>query len=204
MVKKRIHDSCIIILGSFILAVSLFHIHFQNNLTDGGFVGIAMLIKHMTNISPSITTIVMDIPFILIGIRLLGKKMVSKTLLGAVSFSGFYLLMEKYSPFQVNLSDHLLVAAIIGGILVGLGIGMILRVGGATGGDDIASILLSKFSNISVGTSYFVLDAVVLLVSLVYLDWKDISYTLISVLVCAKITDFVYYYQKNKTQPKTS
>jgi uncharacterized membrane-anchored protein YitT (DUF2179 family) len=200
MKRIRWQEIMMIMFGSFVLAAGFYHIHVQNNLAEGGFMGIALLFKQLFNISPSITTILLDIPIILFGARLLGKRLAVKTVIGAVSFSVFYSLMEKYSPFVINLSQHLFVAAVLGGVMVGFGIGLILRYGGATGGDDILSIILSKFSKLSIGKVYFLFDALVLVLSLLYLSWNQVAYTVLSVAVCAYITDLVYYHKQSQAE----
>ncbi|MBO9128482.1 YitT family protein [Bacillus sp. 165] len=196
----RWQDIMMIMFGSFILSGAFYHIHVQNHLAEGGFIGIALLIKQLFNISPSITTILLDIPLIFLGSKLLGKQLAIKTIIGAASFSLFYSLMEHYSPFVINFSQNLLAAAVIGGIMVGFGIGLILRHGGATGGDDILSIMLSKFSKWSIGKIYFLFDALVLILSLIYMSWDQVAYTIISVAVCGYITNAVYYYKQSETE----
>ncbi|MFD3447467.1 YitT family protein [Microbacteriaceae bacterium 4G12] len=191
-----------ILFGSFILATGLYHIHAQNNLAEGGFLGIALIVQRFFHISPSITTLLLDIPLIWVGSKLLGKRLAIKTIIGATSFSIFYALMEHYSPFVINLSQHLFLAAVIGGIFVGFGLGLILRYGGATGGDDILSILLSKVSHVSIGKVYFIFDAFVLVLSLVYLTWNQVAYTVLSVAICAYMTDVVFTYHKQERTEK--
>lgn len=202
MTRIRWRETGIIVLGSFILAAAFYHIHVQNNLAEGGFIGIALLVQQLFHISPSITTLLLDIPLIWIGSKLLGKRMAIKAIIGATSFSFFYALMERYSPFEINLSQHLFIAAVIGGILVGFGLGLILRYGGATGGDDILSLIVSKLSRLSVGKVYFLFDGIVLAVSLIYLDWNEVAYTVLSVAVCAYMTDLVMAYQKRDSAEK--
>lgn len=193
MKKIRIYDITIILSGTFLLAAVLYHLHFQNNLTEGGFIGLAFLFQNFFHVSPSLVTLLLDIPFVILGYRYLGKKMMFHTCIGIFSFSFFYSIMEKYSPFTIDLSNHLWVASIAGGVLVGIGLGMILKVGAATGGDEIASLLMSKLYKLSIGKIFFTFDSIVLLLSLTYLDWENISYTLLSVFICSKMTDFIYY-----------
>ena len=201
MKRIRWQEFLMILFGSFVLAAAFYHIHVQNNLAEGGFIGIALLVQALFHISPSITTLLLDIPLILLGSKILGRQLAFKTIIGATSFSVFYSLMERYSPFQINLSQHLFFAALLGGVLVGFGLGLILRYGGATGGDDILSILISKVSHLSVGKVYFIFDVFVLILSLIYLSWDQVAYTGFSVLVCAYMTDWVMtYHRRNKTE----
>jgi uncharacterized membrane-anchored protein YitT (DUF2179 family) len=181
-----------ILLGSFILATSLYHFHFQNNLAEGGFIGIALLIKNSFNISPSITTLVLDIPIIVIAGYFLGRRVVINAFIGSISFSMFYAFIERTSTTTLNFENHLWIPAILGGLFAGLGLGIILKFGGATGGDDLLTILLSNKSNISIGKIYLLFDGIILLLSLNYLTWNEVGYTILSLIVCAKVTSIVY------------
>ncbi|MGF9963497.1 YitT family protein [Bacillus rhizoplanae] len=196
--RQIIKEIFMVLLGSFILAVALYHIQFQNHLTEGGFVGIALFLQNFFDISPSISTVLMDIPVILLCATFLGKKMVGYSFVGSVSFGVFYSLMENYSPFTVDLSNHLFVAAVVGGALAGIGLGFILRFGGATGGDDILTIVLSKKTRFTIGQIFFVFDAIVIALSLYYLTWTEIAFTILSLAVQAKVLDLIYYPAKAK------
>lgn len=205
MMNNRLGETLMILVGSFILASTLFHFHFQNNLAEGGFLGIALYVKNAVNISPSITTLVLDLPIILIAGYFLGKKIIANTLIGAISFSIFYAFIEKTSTITLRFEEHLWIPAIVGGLFAGLGLGIILKFGGATGGDDLLTIIMSKKSRISIGKVYFIFDAFILLLSLNYLSWNEVGYTILSVAVCAKVTEIVYESNLyNKSMPINS
>ncbi|WP_369902288.1 YitT family protein [Bacillus manliponensis] len=191
--RQIIKEIFMVLLGSFILATTLYHIHFQNHLTEGGFVGIALFLQNFFDISPSISTVLMDIPVILLCATLLGRKMVIYSFIGSISFGIFYSIMENFSPLVIDLSNHLFVAAVLGGALAGIGLGFILRFGGATGGDDILTIALSKKTRFTVGQIFFAFDAVVIALSLYYLTWTEIAFTILSIAVQAKVLDMIYY-----------
>ncbi|WP_235822084.1 YitT family protein [Gottfriedia luciferensis] len=199
MGNNRLGETLMILIGSFILATTLYHFHFQNNLAEGGFIGIALLVKNALNISPSITTLVLDVPIIVIAGFFLGKKLLIKSSIGAISFSAFYAFIEKTSHITLHFGNHLWIPAILGGIFAGIGLGLILRSGGATGGDDILTIIMSRKSKISIGKVYFIFDAVILLCSLSYLSWNEVGYTILSVAICAKVTELIYQ-SKFKTE----
>ena len=200
--RQIIKEIFMVLIGSFILAAALYHIHFQNHLTEGGFVGIALFIQNFYDISPSISTVLMDIPIILLCASFLGRKMVGYSFLGSISFGVFYSFMENYSPFTVDLSNNLFIAAVVGGALAGIGLGFILRFGGATGGDDILTIVLSKKTRFTIGQIFFVFDAIVLALSLYYLNWTEIAFTILSIAVQAKTLDLIYYPKTEKAEEK--
>jgi uncharacterized membrane-anchored protein YitT (DUF2179 family) len=203
MKKIRCQEIGMILLGSFILAATLYHIHFQNHLVEGGFIGIALILKNLFGISPSISTILMDLPIILLAAKLLGTRMIINTLIGATSFSVFYAFMENYSPLTIDLTNHLWIAAILGGGLAGIGLGLILRFGGATGGDDIVSILLSKYTKLTIGQVFFVFDAVIIALSLYYLTWTEVAFTILAIAICSKVMDYMYYPSEEKEKETT-
>lgn len=191
MWKQKMREFSFILIGSCLLAAGLYHINFQNNLAEGGFLGVALLIENFFSISPSITTLLLDLPILLLALRMFGKSFIYKSFIGSVSFSVFYLLFEKYSSFTLDLSNHMLLAAILGGLFTGMGLGVILKSGGSTGGDDVLSIVINKLTKLSIGRVYFIFDAIVLTISLYYLNWHEFGYTLIAVAVSAKITDLI-------------
>lgn len=128
--------------------------------------------------------------------------MVGYSFLGSISFGVFYSLMENYSPFTIDLSNNLFIAAVVGGALAGIGLGFILRFGGATGGDDILTIVLSKKTRFTIGQIFFVFDAIVLALSLYYLNWTEIAFTILSIAVQAKNIGFNLLSKNRKAEEK--
>jgi len=133
----------VILFGTFLLAFAYYHINFQNHLSEGGFVGLSLLGKYVLGISPSISTLLLDVPVLLIAWMFKGKAFVCNTFVSVGAFTIFYGLMERYSDLVINLQGNLALAALLSGVLTGLGAGIILRSGGASGGDDILSLLIS-------------------------------------------------------------
>ncbi len=184
-----------ILIGSFILAFSYYHINFQNNLAEGSFVGLALLSKYAFDISPALTMLLLDIPIIIIALFVKGRTFIFYTAIGATSLSVFYELFELLSPLIFDFSDNMLFAAILSGMMTGFGAGIVLRFGGTTGGDDILSLFISRLSGLSVGTIFIIFDVIVLLLSLLYLPVAEVLYTILAVAIAGKmITWTVEYY----------
>lgn len=183
-----------ILIGSFILAFGYYHINYQNNLAEGSFVGLALLGKYAFDIPPALTMILLDVPILLIALFIKGRTFIFYTAIGATSLSLFYELFELVSPLTFDLRDHMFFAAILSGIITGLGAGIVLRVGGATGGDDILSLFISRLSGRSVGTIFFIFDVIVLLLSLFYLPIAEILYTILAVAVAGKMITWTFEY----------
>lgn len=190
------------LFGTFLMAFTYYHINFYNHLSEGGFVGLALLGKYAFDIPPALSMILMDIPVLLIALFIKGRKFILNTVVAASMFTLFYALIERYSTIVINLGDHLLTAAIVSGILTGFGAGIVLRFGGATGGDDVISVLFSEWSGLKVGTVFFLMDAIVLLLSLFYMPLMETLYTILAVSIAGQVITITVTYDAEKTEKK--
>ncbi|MEC0371917.1 YitT family protein [Paenibacillus chibensis] len=188
----------IMLFGTFLLAFAYYHINFQNHLSEGGFVGLSLLGKYVLGVNPALSMLVLDIPVILIAMFLKGRTFVMNTLLATFSFSIFYELLERYSVLVIDLHNNLLLAALLSGLVTGFATGLVLRFGGATGGDDIMSLLISRWSGLKVGTVFILMDAVVLLLSLFYLPLKETLFTILAVGIAGQTITFTLTFRKGK------
>jgi uncharacterized membrane-anchored protein YitT (DUF2179 family) len=177
----------VILFGTFLLAFTYYHINFQNHLSEGGFVGLSLLGKYVLGISPSISILLLDVPVLLIAVIYKGKSFVFNTFVSVAAFTIFYGLMERYSGLVINLQGNLPLAALLSGVLTGLGAGMILRSGGASGGDDILSLLISEWKGIKIGTVFILMDVIVLALSLFYMPVRETMYTVMAVVVAGYV-----------------
>ncbi|MGG3282576.1 YitT family protein [Paenibacillus solani] len=190
------------LFGTFLMAFTYYHINFYNHLSEGGFVGLALLGKYAFDIPPALSMILMDIPVLLIALFIKGRKFILNTVVAASMFTLFYALIERYSTIVIDLGDHLLTAAIVSGILTGFGAGIVLRFGGATGGDDVISVLFSEWSGLKVGTVFFLMDAIVLLLSLFYMPLMETLYTILAVSIAGQVITITVTYGAEKTEKK--
>ena len=183
---SMMHTMLALLFGTFLLAFTYYHINFQNHLSEGGFVGLALLGKYILDIPPALSMILMDIPVLIIALFVKGRRFIINTMAAAGMFSFFYAMMEQYSPLVIDLNHNLFAAAVLSGLLTGFGAGIVLRYGGATGGDDAISVLISEWSGMKVGTVFFLMDAVVLLLSLFYLPLVETLYTILAVSIAGQ------------------
>lgn len=173
------------------MSFGLVHFNMQNALGEGGFTGITLLIYNLTGISPSITNILLNIPLFFVGYKLLGKKTFLYTLIGTIAVSVFIAIFEKYQ-MHIPLKDDLMLAALFAGVCIGVGLGIIFRYGGTTGGVDIIARLMFKYKGWSMGKTMFMFDFCVIVLSLVtYLDYKQAMYTLVLVYIGSRVIDFI-------------
>ncbi|MED1792720.1 YitT family protein [Brevibacillus nitrificans] len=177
----------LILFGACLLAFTYYHINFQNHLSEGGFVGLGLVAKYAFDLSPATVMLLLDIPLFLVAWLVRGRQFIGDTILASLSFTVFYDLFERYSPLVVDLSSMMPVAAILSGILTGLGTGLVLRFGAATGGDDILSLLLSKYTGLSIGTIFLLLDVMVLTLSFWYVPVKEMVFTILAVVISSRV-----------------
>nr|TVV06251.1 YitT family protein [Lactobacillus jensenii] len=181
-----------IALGSAIYGLSINMISIPNQLTDGGLSGISLLLFHWWKVNLGFSTIILNIPLILIGFRFLGKKLMIETLWGTICLA-FFLNFWRLIPIinQLNLEHDLLLAAISAGLLSGLGLGIVFRYNGTTGGSDIIARILQQEKDIKSRKTFFIIDVIVLVLSLSYIDIRHIMYTLIASYIATTLIDIV-------------
>ncbi|MGY3714099.1 YitT family protein [Sutcliffiella cohnii] len=189
----RLVNIIYILLGSAIFAYGLVNFNMQNNLAEGGFTGITLLLYFVFNLDPSYTNLILNIPIFFIGWKLLGRITFIYTILGTVSLSVFLWIFQRTPNIMFPpLLDDLTLAALLAGVTIGVGLGIIFRFGGTTGGVDIIARLAHKYIGWSMGKTMFLFDAIVIAVSIVaYLSYREGMYTLVAVFVAARVIDFM-------------
>lgn len=184
-------NTLFILIGSAIFSFGLVHFNMQNNLAEGGFTGITLLLYNLFGLDPSYSNLLLNIPIFLIGWKLLGRISFYYTLIGTFSVSFFLWIFQKWQ-FQIPLRDDLFLAALFAGVFIGVGLGITFRYGGTTGGVDIIARLVHKYWQVSMGKTMFLFDAVVIVASfLTYIDYREAMYTLVAVFVAARVVDFM-------------
>lgn len=208
--KSQIHEwkealknitlkNCVItLLGSFILAFGLYHVHSISGVTEGGVLGATLLLEHWTGISPALTGGIMNVLCYVLGWKLLGKEFIAYSALATVGFSGMYKICEQFPHLWPGLADMPLVAALVGALFVGVGAGLCVRVGGAPSGDDALAMSISHATGWKIQWVYLMSDLIVLVMSLSYIPVRRIGYSLFTVLLSGQLIGFVQNF--NRTQ----
>ncbi|AQQ53613.1 YitT family protein [Planococcus lenghuensis] len=187
----RIKNTLFILLGAAIFSFGLVHFNIQNELGEGGFTGITLILLFLFDLDPALMNLVLNIPLFFIGWKLLGRKVFIYTLIGTFAVSAFLKLFQLYEV-EIELGGDLLLAALFAGVFIGIGLGIIFRYGGTTGGVDILARLGLKYLGWSMGKTMFLFDAFVIFLSrLTFLDNATMMYTLVAVFVGARVIDFV-------------
>ncbi|GED70523.1 membrane protein [Brevibacillus reuszeri] len=177
----------LILFGACLLAFAYYHINYQNHLSEGGFVGLGLLAKYAFDLSPAMMMLLLDIPLFIVACLVRGRQFIWDTIVASLAFTGFYECFEQYSPIVMDLHNMMPVASLLSGVLTGLGTGLVLRYGAATGGDDILSLLLSKYTGLSIGTIFLLLDVMVLCLSFWYVPMKEMMYTILAVVISSRV-----------------
>ena len=176
-----------LLLGSAILAFGLFNVHSQSRITEGGVLGTTLLLQHWFGISPSISEAALDVCCYLLGLKYLGKSFLRYALTATGGFALSYALFERMGYMLPSMLDQPLLAAVVGGLFVGVGVGLVVRVGGAAGGDDALALVIAKLLRWPVSRAYLFTDLVVLLLSLTYIPLQNIACSLVTVTLSSFI-----------------
>lgn len=180
-----------IVAGTIIASFGIYNIHQQTNITEGGVLGMILLVNHWFGIPSSVVTPVLDIACYALAFRYLGGGFIRLSIVSTLSLAGFFRLWEQFPPFLPNLSQFPLAAAVLGGVFVGVGVGLIVRQGGSSGGDDALALTISKFTKWRLARAYLVTDLTVLALSLSYIPFSRIVFSLVTVTVSSFLIDFI-------------
>ncbi|MFR7349504.1 YitT family protein [Peptoniphilus sp.] len=176
-----------IVFGSAILAFAVLNVHDQSYVTEGGILGLMLFFKKMLGIDPSISSIVLDILCYILGYKILGREFIKKSMVATVLFAGFLNLFKFTGTILPPLYDSPFIAAVVGGILIGLGCGLVVTEGGATGGDDALALAISDKFNLSLAMVYIICDVVVLLMSISYIPVTQLVFSLLTTTISSVI-----------------
>ena len=179
------------LLGSAIQAFGLYHVHAASGVTEGGILGLMLLLHNWFGISPAWSSLILNAACYLLGWRVLGLSFIKYSILAGGSFSVFYSIVEQFPPLWPGLAQMPLLAAIAGALFVGVGVGLCVRTGGAPGGDDALAMSLNRLLKWDIRWFYLVGDLVVLLLSLTYLPPARVAVSLVTVLLSGQIIGWI-------------
>lgn len=182
---------CLSLLGSAVLAFGLYNIHSLSGVTEGGVLGLTLLLHHWLDLSPALSGLVLNAACYLFGWLTLGRDFVLLSLAAGGGFSLFYWVCELFPPLFPGIAAYPLAAAVLGALFVGLGVGISVRAGGAPGGDDALAMGLAKLTGLKIQWIYLASDLIVLLLSLSYIPLRRILYSLLTVVLSGQIIGLV-------------
>ncbi len=189
--KKNLLDYGMIVVGSLIMAIGLMLFLLPNKVSAGGVSGISTILYHIFNWPAGVTMLAMNVPLFLIGVKIFGRKFGMKTLWGIIWISFFSDLIDVILKIPPVTTDPLL-ATIYGGLLLGGGLGVIMKGRGTTGGSDIIARILNKYFHFSLGMSFMIIDTIIIIsMGLIFKNIDVILFCLISLAISSKVVDMI-------------
>lgn len=189
---KLTAERCILaLLGSIILSFGIYNVHSLSGVTEGGALGLTLLFDNWWGISPAITGAVINIICYAVGIRTFGREFLVYSLISTIGFSGSYAVFEQFPRVYPEIAEMPLLAAVIGAVFVGIGVGLAVRAGGAPTGDDALAMSLGEIFKINIEWVYLVTDVTVLALSLTYIPLEKILYSLLTVVISGQIVGII-------------
>lgn len=185
--NKKLKQYAYILIGCLVCAAAYPLFLTPNHIAPGGLTGISTILNYYFKLPIGLTTLALNIPLLIIGWRMIGTGFIVRTLVGTVLLS----LMIDFLRLEPISSDPML-AALFGGVLVGAGLGLIIKGNATTGGTDLMARLVHHYQRgISVGSFLFAFDLLVVLLAWIFLSVSHALYAIISVFVATKVLDQV-------------
>ena len=185
-----LRDILLTILGTAIYALGVYIFTAPNQIAPGGVSGLATVINYLTGAPIGIVTAAINFPLLILGWIYLGKGFILKTMVSVISFALIYDHVYCYLPFY---SGNPLLAAVFGGILIGIGVGLTFYCEGSTGGLDIANLLVKRrYPRFKISTLVLASDVIVIVLAMIaYQNFDSAMYAMISMYVQTKLIDLV-------------
>lgn len=174
-------------LGAIISALALECFLIPNTILDGGITGISIILFKLFTIPVSLLVLVLNIPFVFVGYKNLGKHFLHRTIYSMIIFSFFLSYFENVTPFV----DDILLATVFGGALYGIGVGMVIHFGGCVDGTESVAIVISKKTSFSVGQIVLFFNLIIYTVAGSIFGVDRALYSLLTYFITSKVVDFV-------------
>ena len=177
----------VLIIGSLIYSAGLEIFLVPNNIIDGGIVGISIMASYLTGIPFGVYMLVLNLPFLYLGYKQIGKTFAISTIISIIALSIFSEFLE---PVPQITQDYFL-AAIFGGIIAGAGVGLVIRQGGSLDGTEITAIILDRKTSFSVGEVVMFFNLFILVAAGFVFGWDKAMYSLVAYFIISKMIDVV-------------
>ena len=178
-------------------AFGMYNVHALSNVTEGGILGLILLLEHWIGLSPAVTSLILNSLCYLFGWKTLGKAFLGYSLVASAGYALGYGVCEQFPPLWPQIASYPLAAAIVGAVFVGVGAGVAVRAGGAITGDDALAMSLQARTGIRLETLYLISDLTVLALSLSYIPLNRIAYSLLTVVLSGQIIGWIQKFPTN-------
>ena len=185
--RQLARDYLLVIIGALVTAVSFSWFFLPYDVAPGGVTGIATVISGLTGLSVGLLSFVINVPLFLTGWRQVGWRFAVRSFVAMVLLSLFIDLLPPLNP-----TGDIMLATVFGGVLLGVGLGIVVRAGATTGGTDMAAKMLHRLAGfMSIATILFMIDATVVLIAAMVFGIKAGLWALIALFVSSKAMDVV-------------
>ena len=184
---KFLWEYFMLAVGAAIAAIAIEEFLVPCTILDGGVVGISIMVNNLTGIRLGLLTLILNIPFLLVGMKVLGKKFLVKA---GFSMAMFSIFLEVFSPMK-DVTDEYLLAVCFGGILLGIGVGIVIFFGGCLDGTETVAILLNRKFDLPVGRSVLVFNIVIYSVAGFLFGFDRAMYSLLTYYITSKVLDII-------------
>lgn len=184
---KLAFDFFLLAIGAIIAAFAIEEFLVPCTILDGGIVGIGIMLSSLTGIALSVFTIVFNLPFLVLGSKRLGKMFIIKSGFSMVIFSIF---LAVFAPLS-NATDEYLLAVSFGGVILGCGVGLVIKCGGCLDGTEAIAILLNKKYKIPVGNTVLVINILIFIAAGFLFGFDRAMYSLLTYFITSKVLDIV-------------
>ena len=180
-----------ILIGSLVMAFGYVSFVVPHKIVPGGVYGLSIIIHHMFGLPTGVVALVLNIPLVIWGIRVLGPRFGAKTILGLALTSGFIDLLT-FLNILGPVSDDILISAVFGGVSIGAGLGLIFKAKATTGGADIVAKIMQKKTGSSIGRNMIMIDGIVVVTGIIAFREPSVAlYALVTIFVTGRVVDAV-------------
>ena len=197
--QKNLETVLGVLIGNIVLAFTVAAFMVPHGIIMGGATGIGLTISHYLPIQLSLVILVVNACLFLLGSVTLGKKFVITTIASTFLYPASLSVMQAI-PGITRLTDNIMLATLYGGALLGLGVGMIVRVGSSTGGTDILALVFNKWFHISVAVLMYIVDFTVLGAQMLFSDTEQIMYGILALVIETTILNRVMLMGQSQIQ----
>ena len=189
--KNEMKNFFFILLGSFFISISVVLFFVPHNFTTGGTPGAAILLHHLSEFSIGAMVVAINVPLLIWGMKYLGKLFAIKTIISILLISLFIDLFNATLDFEM-LIKNILVSAIFGGAVIGLGVGLIIKANSSAGGSTIVARIVSANSHIKPAQVILIIDVIIVVSSIyVFKDFEKAVLSIMSIYTTSKVIDVV-------------